>query len=218
MNLFCSILALLIGFSPDDKSKQNLSSPGNGCTSQVRRENFADARAFYGGDMIGTIQERFWAKVDKVSGIPPSHNPSVGKCWIWTATLHHTIRPPEHRYGKFIMNKKRVLAHRVAWLTTDGEIPEDMCVLHKCDNPRCVRPDHLFLGTMKDNSDDMIKKGRRVNHVGSQHGMAILNEDQVRRIKALIPKMSGCKIAKMFNMTKHTIYNIKHGKQWKHVV
>lgn len=88
---------------------------------------------------------RFWAKVD-----------GDGDCWLWTGYLMRK------NYGQYRSPAgKTILAHRMAWELTYGSVPDDLCVLHACDEPRCVRPDHLFLGTLKDNSRDMANKGRQ---------------------------------------------------------
>lgn len=90
------------------------------------------------------LTERFWARVDVV----------VGSCWVWTGAVG------DHGYGRITEKGKRYRAHRMAWLINCGEIPEGLSVLHKCDNPSCVNPDHLFLGTQKVNIADGIQKGR----------------------------------------------------------
>ena len=95
--------------------------------------------------MKQTLNERFWSKVDK-SG--------ANGCWIWTSTR-------DGRYGQFWMDGKLKKAHRVAWLLTHGEPPTGMMACHKCDNPACVNPDHIFWGTMSDNILDSVKKGRQ---------------------------------------------------------
>src|SRR5882672_8799966 len=94
--------------------------------------------------------ERFWSFVEKCPG-----------CWLWTGgtagKMHHGVfgvRDPE---GKM----RTTYAHRFSWEIHKGPIPSGMWVLHRCDVPRCVRPDHLFLGTQQDNMDDMIRKGRK---------------------------------------------------------
>ena len=75
-------------------------------------------------------------------------------CWVWT-------RPTNNKsYGYISLRKRKVLAHRLAYLVWIGPIPDGFCVLHRCDNPKCVRPDHLFVGTLKDNAVDMAQKGR----------------------------------------------------------
>lgn len=88
-------------------------------------------------------EQRFWAKVNKTEG-----------CWLWTASRTH------EGYGMFSIQGRRHYAQRVAWMLTYGLIPEGMLVLHRCDNPPCCRPDHLFLGTHADNMADMATKGR----------------------------------------------------------
>ena len=91
--------------------------------------------------------DRFWAKVEKTDG-----------CWLWTGAISGGTG-----YGGFAWELKPHLqtgAHRASWLLHNGEIPEGLWVLHHCDNRRCVRPDHLFLGTAKDNHTDMLVKGR----------------------------------------------------------
>jgi hypothetical protein len=87
--------------------------------------------------------DRFWAKVNKTNG-----------CWPWTASCN------SEGYGKFWNGKKLVLATRWLWESMHGQIPPRLLVCHTCDNPLCVRPDHLFLGTHQDNSQDSIAKGR----------------------------------------------------------
>jgi hypothetical protein len=91
--------------------------------------------------------DRFWSKVDV-------KEPS--ECWEWQASGY------PNGYGQFRLNKEQY-AHRVAWIITNGEMPKDMFVCHKCDNRKCVNPKHLFLGTHQDNMRDCSKKGRVSN-------------------------------------------------------
>lgn len=93
--------------------------------------------------MPKTIEDRFWAKVDR-----------GGECWRWTAGCDSS------GYGSLRVEHAKISAHRLSWQLHHGPIPPGQNVLHRCDNPRCVRPSHLFLGTQADNIADMLAKGR----------------------------------------------------------
>jgi hypothetical protein len=98
----------------------------------------------YTNSLRAPIEPRFWAKVNKTSG-----------CWLWTAA---TIRG----YGQIALNRKPAYAHRLSWELAHGPIPDGLSVLHTCDVPLCVRPDHLFLGSQQDNLTDARTKGRLI--------------------------------------------------------
>lgn len=160
------------------------------------------------GDCVaGTLEKRFWAKVQPV----PSG------CWEWTASLY------KNGYGKLgaeAPSKSTVYAHRVAWEVNHGPIPAGMLVCHKCDNRICVRPDHLFLGTAKDNSQDCLAKGRQVpgRLPGEKHHQAILKEVQVLEIKHRTSQGErGVDLAKEFGVTPETIYSIHAGRSWAYL-
>ena len=104
-----------------------------------------------------TLEERFWEKVDRSGG--------TEACWLWTAGAF------SHGYGSFRRDARAQYAHRVAYELTNGPIPEDLCVLHRCDTPPCVNPSHLFLGTPADNAADRNAKGRQAR--GAKHSSAL---------------------------------------------
>lgn len=101
--------------------------------------------------------ESFWLRVDKLGPIPEL-KPNLGCCWLWLG------RPTPRGYGQHRWEGKMMRAHRVAWLVSVGPIPAGLFVLHHCDNPPCVNPAHLWLGTHDDNMRDRQEKGR--THVG----------------------------------------------------
>lgn len=120
------------------------------------------------------VVDRFWSYVD-----------SSKECWTWTAYKN------KDKYGVFAIDRIPHYAHRVSWMIHNGEIPDGLCVLHKCDNPPCVRPDHLFLGTRKDNNVDKSLKGRASvaewmkNQQGEKNINYKISDSQVSEIKNL---------------------------------
>ncbi len=140
------------------------------------------------------------------------HNIVKHKCWIW-------IGAKRNGYGRFRVDGKHVSAHRFSYEMYINKIPDGMSVLHECDNPPCVNPDHLFTGTYADNNKDRDKKGRFTVLRGSDNGKAKLTDAKVRSIKRLLSKgTKGVDIAKRFNISTHTISLIKNLKQWSHIV
>ncbi len=101
----------------------------------------------------------------------------TGTCINFTGYLN------EDGYGRFHLDGKKELSHRASWRIFRGEIPEDRQVLHECDNPSCVNPNHLFLGTHDDNMKDMAKKGRGDGAKGISHHFAKLNPEKAFEIR-----------------------------------
>lgn len=145
-------------------------------------------------------QNQFWSKVEKTDG-----------CWIW-----RSYRDPKG-YGRFMAKSGSRLAHRRSWEMENGPVPDGMCVCHHCDNPPCVRLDHLFLGTVKDNVDDMMAKGRYVTRKGEKHGMAVLNSENVSAIRGMYASGSASQrgLAKTFGVAKTTIARVIHRYSWR---
>ncbi len=137
-------------------------------------------------------------------------------CILWTGANNR------HGYGK-IWNEKSILtaAHRVSYELFVGSIPDGLWVLHSCDNPPCINPVHLFLGTHADNMKDMVKKGRSAKGTvkGEQCGRAKLTESQVREIRVRHANGDGKKaIAADYGIGRLNVSMIVRGKTWKHVV
>lgn len=133
-------------------------------------------------------------------------------CWIW--------QKANKRYGVFRTSnpRKQVSAHRYSYVLHKGEITENMFVCHTCDNPICVNPEHLFLGTHMDNVNDMISKKRHV--FGIKHGNSKLSEQDVLEIKKAFDTPYwgiGKDLSKKYNIDNRTISCIKLNKNWKHV-
>lgn len=147
----------------------------------------------------------------KVSRNGPVHLELGTECWVWISPTVDT-----GGYAKMTVARKGKKASHVAWFLQYGKWPEkNMC--HKCDNPLCVRWDHLFEGTHQDNSDDMARKGRVPK--GETHHQAILTEEQVCSIKKLWASgghtLRG--LAKDYCVSKGCISNIVYGHRWRHV-
>ena len=140
---------------------------------------------------------------------------SVTGCWEFTG-----YRDP-NGYGRIQVKRGRDrLAHRMSWTVLRGAIPEGLDVLHRCDNPPCVNPDHLFLGTAADNHADMIAKGRGRSNPrrGIENNKAKLTEAEVIAIRDLASSgKSTYAIAEMFGVTRPNIGYIVNGKTWRHL-
>lgn len=151
--------------------------------------------------------DRFWAKVDKT----PGHGPK-GECWIWIAAVD------KDGYGHMWRNEssRNYAVHRFSWEQHNGPIPDGLGVLHHCDNPPCIRPDHLYCGTTIDNVRDRTVRGRER---GELHGMAIVNESQVRTIRHryATEKISQIALGKEYGLSQTAISQIVLRKCWTHI-
>ena len=151
------------------------------------------------------IAERFWEKVHKGDG-----------CWEWTA-----YRSAD---GYGMIGRERgdgvERAHRLSWELHFGPIPSGTAVLHRCDNPPCVRPSHLFLGTQTENVADSVAKGRHRSpvHYGERHHWARLTEAEVREIRAAFDIGIPCRdLADMFHIHPETVRLIGKRQTWAHI-
>jgi hypothetical protein len=165
------------------------------------------------------LTERFWEKVDRDGPTPP-HRPELGPCWIWTAHRHPTGYGGIGGGGRRVGTKR---ANRVAWELTFGPVPESLFVLHKCDNPTCVRPDHLFVGTPGDNRRDCVAKGRSNDQARGRKGEANRNAKlttaAVREIRARYAQ-GGIKqqeLAEQYGVTQSIVSKVLLMHSWAHV-
>lgn len=131
-------------------------------------------------------------------------------CWEWTG---HTRKASGYGEVSWGLDERRV--HRIAYIALVGPIPDGLILLHGCDNPPCFNPDHLSLGTLIDNADDMIAKRR--NAFGEKSPHAKLTEDQVREIRAMAGQMPQRLIADRFGIKQMQVSRIIRGERWRHV-
>jgi hypothetical protein len=152
------------------------------------------------------VAERFWEKVDK-----------SGDCWVWTASKQPA------GYGKFVVTKgsSPVNAHRLSYELEVGPIPNGMQILHRCDNPSCVRPSHLFPGTQSDNMQDMRAKGRWQykprNQTGERNPNSILSDAEVAAmLRDLANGGRPVSVARKYGIEYRTLWAIRRRKAAAH--
>ena len=117
-----------------------------------------------------------------------------------------------NKYPQMYKNRKTILVHRHIYEECFGEIPKGMVIRHKCDNPLCINPEHLELGTQTDNINDMLSRGRKAKTNGENNGNAKLTKEQVLEIRK--STLSTRKIAKIYKVSQSTIRDIKSNKTW----
>jgi DNA-binding CsgD family transcriptional regulator len=133
-------------------------------------------------------------------------------CWEWTGAL----MGKGYGFLKIPGTRKQIGAHRLSFLIHHGPLPDDALVCHTCDNPKCVKPSHLFAGSASDNLQDMKHKDRHLN--GARNGQAKLTDDKVRQIHRMNRKgLSQGKIAKSFGIAQSTVFKILNGQRWEHI-
>lgn len=153
-------------------------------------------------------EERFWNSVQKLSG--------DDACWVWTKHMDKDM------YGLFHIHEKGKIIHLRAaaysWqLYTGRPVPKNLLVCHSCDHPYCVNPQHLFLGTNKDNMEDMTNKNRQYRPKGKLNVNAKLTDDDIREIRKLKPTTTIKDLAKKFKVSPSTIVGIYTKTTWTHV-
>ena len=153
--------------------------------------------------MAKTPESRFW------DNVPMREE---GQCWNW-----HGAKL-KGGYGQIKIDGSCVQAHRFSWSIINGPVPTGLVIRHACDNPSCVNPAHLLLGTHKDNVSDKYNRGRNIPQDGSRNNYAVLNDDDVSLIKERLANGEKQKdIAMTYGVTQSQISNIATGKQWRHI-
>lgn len=149
-------------------------------------------------------RRNFWETVDVGD---------VFECWPWLLSLNHA------GYGQVSRGGRYMRAHRVAWELENGRrVPDGMCVLHACDNPRCCNPHHLRIGTHAENMREMVIRRRGRSRRGTSHANAKLDEAAVRKIKAALGKGTSQRtLSREFRVSPACIWAIKNGRTWRHV-
>lgn len=144
--------------------------------------------------------KRFWARVDRTDD-----------CWTWCGARH------TFGYGVVSFLGRQRYVHRLVYMMNHGRIPSGMSVLHRCDNPPCCRPDHLFLGSQLDNVRDMASKKRYHSYPGEHHTLAALTNAEAARIRALLKEggISQRQLARDYGVSNMTVWSIANGKSYK---
>ena len=151
-----------------------------------------------------TLEDKFWSRVSKGNG-----------CWEWVGSRHRA------GYGQMSILGRKTRATRILWKILGRELLPGQLIMHKCDNPPCVRPDHLAAATMKENMMDMVAKGRHLKNqrLGSSHGSSKLTESNVSEIRRMRPSknFNSTELAKRFGVDPSLIRKISKGIGWNHV-
>lgn len=129
------------------------------------------------------------------------------ECWEWIGNRHSS------GYGTLMLDGRIVRAHRLSYEVFSGESAKGRMVCHECDNPPCINPRHLWLGSHQENIDDASQKFRM--HFGESHGLAKLTDEKVREIRN--SKEKGVDLAKKFGVSSSCISTVKSGRRWPHI-
>ena len=177
-----------------------------GCGQPTAIAKGTDSRR---GNVQGEPQKYIFGHAARKSPTEYASDETTG-CWLWQRALNNL------GYGRASRDGKPIYAHRLFWERTHGPLLEGQCVLHKCDTPACVNPEHLFVGSMLDNSRDMVAKGRSTR--GTRHYRATLREPDVIDIRRRRSRGEPAKqIAAEFGVSRQTVNDIFAWRSWTHI-
>lgn len=186
----------------------------NGCERPARTLGLCNMHALrfkkYGTTDPGPkaqmpLEERFWRFVEKLG---------PDDCWPWKG---NRLKFGYGRIGEGGSGGKSLSAHRVSFEMHYGHIPDGKCVMHSCDNPECVNPSHLTLGTSQENTADRVRKSRSAINVvqGTENGKSVLTPDLVRYIRR--SSKSASAVGKEIGVSKSCVIGVRIGRTWSHV-
>lgn len=183
-----------------------------GCGQKTRIAQYSDARwGRIKNQPIRFIHGHANRVDPKIRFLQKFFQTDTDECWPWLAMTRGG-------YGMLSVGGKMIGAHRFSYEYFVGLIPEGLDCLHRCDNPTCVNPGHLFVGTHKENMDDCHQKGRRRALKGEEHHNARLSEKDVKKIRELYPRvLSFVVLSSRFKVTPEQISNVVHRRAWQHI-
>lgn len=138
----------------------------------------------------------------------------INKNDCWECTSH---KPNFDGYCRIVIDKKYFYIHRLFYEKYNSKIPKELLVCHKCDNPKCINPNHLFLGTDADNMADKIKKGRQSRLLGENNGRVKITKEQAIEIKYNIYNLSKKELQEKYNLSLSQINKIRRGTRWENL-
>lgn len=188
-----------------DASSSGTSSKHVGGVIDYFLKEYRKPRKPYSGRTYDQLMVDIIARIDRSAG--------PNGCWIWTRGK------TRFGYGDVVFKGKLMKIHRLVWTLTTGPIPPELELCHRCDNPPCCNPNHLFPGTHKENMRDMFRKGRRITAIGERAGSAKLTAEKVILLRKLYAtgKFSFSSLGTQFGVSKTQARSIVKGRKWKHL-
>lgn len=187
--------------------KHDSQKPARFCSRKCTNKDFG---------ILGNKERIFWSiateeqKRERLKMFFESKVVRKEGCWDWKGSLD------KNGYPQLYFGNTKAKGHRVSYEIYNGIIPDGLCVCHSCDNPKCTNPEHLWLGTKQENTEDEVKKGRQSK--GEDRYNSKLNNEKVKKIREMISLgVTVSHLSRIYNVSFMCVQNIKNGKTWKHV-